>query len=303
MDVDITHDGGPRLAQELLDLTLDHLHYDLESLKRCALASKSLSPTCQRHLFSTFQITESNDDKLAELFTPPRTGDGDEDASQIAHLLDTYTTHLILTDHPGLASRIHKQGGRLPEFKSVQKITFKGKELHSVVTIPSFLVQAWTYPSSGLRSVEFDFHSMSEKGILESLYLLPAAVEGVSFTCANSPTSYYDSLTVASIRESIKRRPTSVDYRPGVHHVNGTLRLRLGPTFQHLFPVMVKLKDLFKFGLERISYRLAGLEDIGNLGLLVGECKDTLRFLDIPIISPRACRAQHTVTPPVSYVI
>lgn len=215
MDVDTTHDGGPRLAQELLDLTLDHLHYDLESLKHCALASKSLSLTCQRHLFSTFQITESNDDKIAKLFTPPRTGDDDEDASRISHLLDTYTTHLILTDHPKLASGINRQGVRLPEFKSVQKITFKGKKLHSAVTIPSFLVPAWTSPSPGLRSVELDFTSMSENGILESLYLLPAAVESISFTCADSPTSYHDSLTAASIRKDIKHGSTSVDYVQG----------------------------------------------------------------------------------------
>lgn len=63
---------------------------------------------------------------------------------------------------------------------------------------------------------------------------------------------------------------------------------------------MVELKDLFRFGLERISHRLDGLGAIGNLALLVDECKDTLRFLDITIISPRACRAQHTVAAPVS---
>ena len=298
MDVDTTHDGGPRLAQELLDLTLDYLHYDLESLKQSALASKSLLPTCQRHLFSTFQIAESNDEKLVKLFTPPRTGDDDEDASRVTHLLDTYTTHLILTGHrAGLASRINKQGDRLPEFKSVQKITFKGEELHSAVTIPSFLVQAWTSPSSGLRSVEFDFSSTSEKGVLESLYLLPAAVESVSFTCADS---YYDPPTAASIRKGIKRRsPSAVDYRPGVHHIGGTLKLRLDPT-PHLFPVMVELKDMFRFGLERISCRLASREAIGGLALLVDECKDTLQFLDISITSPGAYRAQHTVASPVS---
>jgi hypothetical protein len=302
MDVDTTCSGRPRLAQELLDLTLDHLHYDLGSLKQSALASKSLLPTCQRHLFSTFRIKELNAEKLAELFASPSPADdNDEDANlraRVADLLNTYTTHLILTDHPELMYIFDTAEANLPEFKNVQKITFKGNRLHSAVKIPSFLVQTWMSPSSGLRSVDFDFRDMSEEAIVESLYLLPASVENVSFTCVSGTSS--NSFTAASIRKDVSRQRLPVSYRPGVHHISGTLKLRLAPTFSDLLPVMLELKDMFKFDLERINHRLISREGIGSLASLVDECKDTLKFLDIPVSSSRAYGAQHTIAPPVS---
>ena len=293
MDVDTTYDGRPRLAQELLDLTLDHLHYDPESLKQSALASKSLLPTCQRHLFSTCRITE----KFAKLFVTAVSGERTrEDASlraRVAELLDTYTTHLILTDHPRLASRFDTEEARLPQFKSVQRITFQGDELYSAVTIPLFLIQAWTSPSFGLRSVEFDFRRMCEKAIIETLYLLPATVDSISFTCEAGPTSAESSLTAASLRRDIKRLPLLVGYHSGVRYINGTLRLRLASTFLDLPPVILELEDLFRFGLKRISCRITSRKGIGNLASLVDECKDTLQSLDIPTSSTRAYGATH----------
>jgi len=295
MNVDTTHNGGPRLAQELLDLTLDHLHYDIKSLKQSALVSKSLLPTCQRHLFSTFRITE----KLAKLFASPSPTDGDDEdddlRDRIVDLLDAYTTHLILTDDPRLVSAFGEKKAYLPEFKNVQKITFKGDELPSAVTIPSFLVQTWMSPSSRLRTVEFDFRSMGQNGILESLYLLPAAVENVSFTCTGEVEGTRYHSTAASIRSTIRHRFPPEVYRPGVHQISGTLKLRLVPMFNDLLPVMLELKDLFKFGLKWINCRITSRQNIGTLASLVDQCEDTLQFLDIPISSLRAYRAQHTV--------
>ena len=293
MDVDTANDGRPRLAQELLDLVLDHLHHDPESLKRSALVSKSLVPTCQRHLFSTYQMSRSSVEKLGELFAdPPITVDRDENATlrlAVADLFNTYTTHLILTDHPTVTTEFRAGVANLPQFKNVQRITFKGDGLSSGVAIPCFLVHTWESPSSRLRSVELDFHRMNDRAILESLCILPATVEDVGFTCstASSARSYS---TASSIRRNIERQRLGPgSSRPQAHQFSGTLKLRLSPDVFHerLLPVMLELKDLFKFSLRRISCRLTSRADIGRLASLVGECKDTLQFLDIPVSSPR----------------
>lgn len=151
-----------------------------------------LSPTCQRHLFSTYKITPSTTRKLARLFVHPAFTDGPykgtSPRARLADLLDAYTTHLVFTDHPELITgnepMIH-----LPKFKNVQRVTFKGNELNSAVTIPSFLKPTWTSPSSKIRSVEFDFYQVGER-VLESFYTLPATVEDVSLACTMaSPTA------------------------------------------------------------------------------------------------------------------
>ena len=291
MDLDATDDGRLRLAQELLDFILDHLHYDSESLKRCALASKSLLPTCQRHLFSTYQITKSDVPKLAKFFALPASADDPDEGvtlqARVANLLNTYTTDLILTDHPMLDSGCSV--AHLPGFKNVQRITFKGGELNSAISIPSFLSRTWKSPSSHVRSVEFDFRLMCERGILESLCILPPTVEDVGFTCAKSE---FTNTTAASIRKVMKRQ--LLPGRPGleVRQFNGTLKLRLSPYNSHgeLLSVMLELGDLFKFSLKRINYRLTSRSDIRHLASLVYECKDTLESLDLVVSPPRKYR-------------
>lgn len=255
-----TTDGGRiRMAQELLDFILDHLHYDPESLKRCSIASRSLLPTCQRHLFSTYQITQSNVAKLTRLFTLPATTNGrDEDAAlraRVADLLNTYTDNLILTNHPGLLLR-SVQLANLPEFKNAQKITFKGDELNSAVTIPSFLRQTWTSPLSKIRTVEFDFRFMSQRGVLESLCILPTPVENVSFIGAR-PKLNDNRPTATSIRRYVKSLSPPGDHCQEAREFNGTLKFRL-PTdiSEELLSVALELEDCFKFSLKRINYKL-----------------------------------------------
>ena len=161
-------DGRPSLAQELLDSILDYLHYDPQTLKQCALASRSLLPTCQRHLFSSFEISKSNARKLVKLFTPPDDGQNDEDAplrARVVDLLNTYTTDLILAIYPDHEFDATFEGPHLPGFKNVQGIVFKGDELRSWVGIPSFLEGTWTSPNSGIKSASFNFELMSGEAI------------------------------------------------------------------------------------------------------------------------------------------
>jgi len=292
MNPNTTDDGRLRMAQELLDSILDHLHYDPESLKRCSLASRSLLPTCQRHLFSTYQISKSNVAKLVKLFTLPASSDGhDENAAlraRVADLLNIYTDNLILTDYK------HRpvQEECLPAFKNAQKITFKDDELTSGVIIPSFLEQTWMSPFSKVRSVEFDFRFMSERGVLKSLCHLPARVENVSFIGAR-PNSTGGSLTATSIRRCVESQPA--------REFNGTLKLRL-PTdiSERLLSVLLELGDCFKFSFKRINYRLTLHAEVPHLASLVDGCKPTLESLDIMVSFPSAYRVQPNITSLVS---
>ena len=305
MDLNAAGDGRLRMAQELLDHVLDHLHYDTESLKQCALASRPLLPTCQRHLFSTYQISESNAGKLLEFFTPPAPTDEDEDEDdnatlrpRVADLFNTYTNHLILTDHPvpELQSVLVKH---LPEFKNVQKMTFKGEELDSAVTIPSFLMQTWTSPLPKIRSVELDFRFMSQRSVLESLCILPAAVEDVSVISSRLKSTNGASPTATSIREDIEDQLLSMPphFHPAPNQFNGTLKLRLPPeTSLGFLPVMLELEDFFQFSLKRIIYRLTLHADVPYLASLVDKCKETLELLDIMISFPSAYRVKPNVT-------
>ena len=297
MGLNTSDDSRLRLAQELLDSILDHLHYDPESLKRCALASRSLLPTCQRHLFSTYQITESNVSKLANLFTPPVSTDRDDESetlrTRVADLFDTYTDNLILT------GPVRK--GNLPEFKNAQKITFRGDELNSAVTIPSFLKSTWASPSSKIRSVEFDFRFMSQRGVLQSLCVLPTVVEDVSFTGSRPQSTRDDLPTAASIRRYIEDQLPSGHSHQEPRQFNGTLKLRL-PTdiSEDLLSVVLELGDCFKFKLKRINYRLTLRSEIPHLASLADKCKTTLKSLDITVSFPSEYEVQPNVTSPNS---
>lgn len=292
-DADTTDDGRPTLAQELLDLILDHLHNDSESLKQSALASKSLLSTCQRHLFSTYQITKFKLIKLAELFASPSLNDGnDEGASlraRVTDLLNTYTTNLILTDYPRPFSGYGMKKAHLPEFKNVQKITFKGDGLNSAIVIPPFLMQTWMASSPRLRSVEFDFLQIHEKAILESFYLIPSTVEEVSFIYATTEYGRRSRLAASLVREGTEDQLLPVNSSPGVYYPSGT------PNLEDLLPIILELKDLFKFSLKRLSYRPTDRASIDHLGSLVDECKNTLQFLDITVSHSGAYMMQRTV--------
>lgn len=294
MDFDNANDGRSRLAQELLDSILDHLHNDLGSLKRSALASKSLLPTCQRHLFSTFKITESNKDKVSKLFAlPPSTNEHDKDASLPARLegmLNAYTTDLILENLPEIVSGTIRWETHLPEFKNVKRIIFKGINFEKAAVIPSFLERTCFSPSSRLQSVEFDFRQTYEKAILESFCLLPPTVEDIAFTSIRGTYGGSD-WDAASVRNDTRHRLLRMHgRRPGVRHFNGTLKLRLGPSHSHrwFLSTMLELDDQFKFRLKHINYALNDRASIRHFAPLVDECKDTLQSLDILVSVPGA---------------
>lgn len=280
MPLNTANNGHPRVAQELLDLVLDHLHHDSEILKRCALASKSLLPTCQRHLFSTFRISRSNVAELVELFVSYRYNGLDEKDTPlrvgIADLLNTYTTDLTLAIGSGWEFKSALGSSHLPEFRNVHKIVFEGKALESCMEIPVFLAQTWESPTSRIRSVGFNFSLITDRGVLESLYVLPATVENVSFTAAKTNTSYS---SASSVRKGLKTAYPD----GGVGHLNGTMKLHLAQNASHkqLLSFMVELGDLFKFNLKRINYQLTCPDDIPSLAALVDKCKGTLQSLDL----------------------
>ena len=283
MPLHIADNSRPRLAQELLDATLDHLHHDSATLKRCALVSKSFLPTSQRHLFSTFKISDSNADKV-EGFFDPTGSDVEDDAlrAAVADLLNTYTTDLTVAI---VADSEVMESPHIPEFKNVQKIVFECDQMNAAFAevprfLPQFLLGTWLSPTSKITSVGFNYHSLSGVEILKSLYVLPPTVENISFAisrhCRNSHA------TAASFRDAVRRLPPTFSDR-GVHHFNGVMKLHLPANQSHEAPLslMVELKDCFKFNLTRINYRLTSRSDVPHIASLVYECKATLQFLNI----------------------
>ena len=277
MALHIADNARPMMAQELLDAILDHLHYDTKTLKRCALVCKSFLPTSQRHLFSTYQVSKSNMEKLMEFFTPLTSTDSDDDGNgslraRVADLLNAYTTDLILSmpddDETGFPD--------LPEFKNVRRVVFKGNAMGDDLEVPPFLLGTWTSPTSKILTVEFVFRLMSGKAVLQLLYTLPAMVENVSFTSKGARHHY---TSVAIFRDG--RVPPDPDR--AVRHLNGTVKLHLGTDQSHdpLLEAMVELGDFFKFDLKRISYGLSCHIDVPHLASLVDGCKNTLEYLDI----------------------
>ena len=65
----------PRIPQEIIDETLDHLNptidSDFKSLQSCALVSKSWFPSCRRCLFHTVFFTWNNMNRWLETFPVP----------------------------------------------------------------------------------------------------------------------------------------------------------------------------------------------------------------------------------------
>lgn len=293
-------DSCPKLVPDILDFTLDHLHNDIKTLKRCALVSKSFLPTSQRHLFSKYRLSNSNIGKLEELFKPS-TDDSDDDVessdpptdahddksallrARVAYLLNNYTTELTLTiEKPRYtfenAQVPELKNDRLPGFENVQKIVFKGEGLTSKMQIPEFLRQRWTSPTSKILSVGFDVRFLSGRAIVESLYTLPAAVKNISFAIKDSD---YFQLSSTPFCEDVNRWLQPVNRGP--RQINGTLKLFLARDRSHevLLSAIITHENLFEFNLQRLAYQLTASRDLNHLALLVDKCKNTLQHLDI----------------------
>jgi hypothetical protein len=65
---------APRVPQEIIDEILDHLALDsdFESLRSCALVSKSWVPSCRRHLFHTILFASWDMIRWLKMFPVPR---------------------------------------------------------------------------------------------------------------------------------------------------------------------------------------------------------------------------------------
>jgi hypothetical protein len=60
----------PHLAQELLDLIVDHLHQDSDAIQECSFVSKSWIPRASKHLFEKVKFTTRRQFKLWERTFP-----------------------------------------------------------------------------------------------------------------------------------------------------------------------------------------------------------------------------------------
>lgn len=196
----------------------------------------------------------------------------------VTDLLNAYTTDLTVTIPDDLQSEVMRSID-FPEFKNVQKIVFKGNQIHSDPSIPRFLLKAWLSPTSKITSVEFDINTLSGVDILRSLYILPAAVKNISFS---SKEADGEDCSPDSLRHALSLLQPDFSNR-GVRHFNGAMKLNLpaGQSHKEPFSLMVQHGDLFKFNLTRINYRLTSRDVVPSIASLVHECKNTLQFLDI----------------------
>ena len=122
MTLDTADRSRPEMAQELLDHILYFLRYDSRTLKPCSLVSKSFLPTSQRHLFSTFRITDLNVKELEDFSNVGKRSSDDTVSSlkdRVAELLSTNTIDLTLVYSCNSRSAIKRL--RLPEFNHSQR--------------------------------------------------------------------------------------------------------------------------------------------------------------------------------------
>lgn len=272
------HNDRPKLDQKLVDAILDNLHDDPDSLKRCALVSKSFLPTSQRHLFSTFNITSWDAPKFRCFFEPSI-----PDTPRVPDLLNSHTTDL--TFFGDCDWYFDSENTNFPKFPQVERIVFKGTKL-----IPRTRPNpAWDLFFGSVRSVELDFDVMDDnRTILTMLCGLPERVQNVGFTAARTEVPFCTDASRAYplnkfIKEAWASSSTAFDF-------NGALTLNLahGKSHRELLTVMLGLSGVFTFNLKRIDYHLTRCADIGGFASLIWECRDTLEFLDIKYSCPGA---------------
>lgn len=265
------------LAQELIDIILDHLHSDRESLKECAFVSRSFLPTCRLHLFATLQISNSNIDKVSKLLIPPPsdafTKEKEEDCrfrARIIRLLNKHTTDLTFV--APWDWDFNPTHCNFPKFAHLRRIVFEGDD-------PDYhmLPMHW-WDSKRFRSVEsieVNFVYMDKaRLVLNALCNLPSTVKNISFTATRTARH----LKFPSLDDVFETRTDT-------YHFEGTLGLNLCPgiSYQGLLLAILRHKDLnvLKFGLKCINFNLTCRADIHPFALLVNECKNTLEYLNI----------------------
>jgi len=105
----------PRVPQDIIDEILDHLaaNSDSESLKACALVSRSWIPSCQQHLFHTIDFTSRSMDGWSNTFPVPE--------ESPAHRVRDLRIWI-----EGLSHVPDKFFGHTPSFTNARKLSFLG---------------------------------------------------------------------------------------------------------------------------------------------------------------------------------
>lgn len=146
----------PRVPQEVIDEILGHLgaSSDLESLRSCALVSRSWVPSCRQHLFRTVTFSWLGIERWVETFPVPEEG----------------PAHLVRD----LAIRIGR-GERTPEgvfeyspwFTNVARVTLSASQ-----GCPFYIAPYWRLPQS-TTSLIIDAESIALSQILDIMTGLP----------------------------------------------------------------------------------------------------------------------------------
>ena len=267
MDPDPTSDVLPKLDHLVL------IDGDPEGLGQLAQICDSLPPMPQCNLYSAtvIQGRDRGTPSFGSLHPPPRS----------AKPLDANIPDITFVS--GCGSYLGPPDYDPEEYLGAKKVVFEGSNFDAH-TRPQNAV--WKSCPGGIKTVEFNFKVMDDEGsILATLRELPETVENITFTAAEKKLlGFYqaEASGVDKLCNSV-RWGGGTSPHGALRQFNGTLNLDLASGKSHgkLLMAMVKLRDVFKFNLKHIKYHLTCNADIGPLALLVNECKDTLKTLDI----------------------
>ena len=101
--------SNPRFPAELLDHTVDHLHNERDTLKRCCLVSKSWIPRARKHLFADVEFRTAADlQSWKRMFPDPSTSPA------------RYTKSLVVNCPPSATASDTEEGGWIQTFSRVE---------------------------------------------------------------------------------------------------------------------------------------------------------------------------------------
>ena len=148
----------PRTPQDIIDEILDHLaaDSDFESLRACALVSRSWVPSCRRHLFHTADLTRGRMDRWLYAFPVP-----EESPAYYVRAL-----HISIEGINWFPDEFFEHA---PRFTNVRKLSLFGGKDCLVSRLPSL----WKLPES-VTSLTIDAsNGVSLVPILDSMARLP----------------------------------------------------------------------------------------------------------------------------------
>jgi len=182
----------PHLPPEIVDYIIDFLHDKPETLKQCCLASKSLVPRAQRHIFKNIQIGSLDKLEAWKRIFP------DAKNSPARHALS-----LVILCAELVVAEDAKEGGWISSFTNVERLElwnsfsseFEPSPLNSSLAPFQIL-------SASVKSLRVFFEPLQPSKALEFICSFPL-LEDLGITSGPQVTECIDSITCPAGRPSL----------------------------------------------------------------------------------------------------